>query len=547
MAQIEFKDFSFKYPKEEKYALNNINFTAEEGELILICGPSSSGKSTLLQQIKREIAPQGQASGEIFYKKKNLMDLDDLSQAADIGMVFQEPDAQVVTDKVVNELAFAMENLAYPSNTMGRRLGELVQFFGLEDKLYEDIDNLSGGQKQLLNLASVLVLQPKLLLLDEPTSQLDPIASRDFLQMIESLNRDYSITVLISEHRLDELFPLADKILVLDQGGIKYRGRPKEVAEKIYQARDETFFSYLPDLGKLYFSLDKDKDKMPFTVREGRRWARKLDLEKKTPPQIVETRTRKTILEARTISFRYERKRDLVLNKLNISIQEEEILSILGGNGSGKSTLLKILAGGYRPQYGGVFFKDRNLRKIKEEERYKNIAYLDQNPLLYFLQDTVKEELYNRGRELKAREEEIVEFIELFQLGNILNRHPYDISGGEKQKLALALVLLAKPQVLLLDEPTKGIDPVAKNQIGDFLLGLRDQGLSIVLASHDMEFAARFSDRVGLLFDGDIRALEGPREFFTNNFFYTTSINRILRDQKSDIILYEDVIANEYI
>ena len=546
MAEIEFIDYSFKYPGEDKKALDNINLAVEEGEFILICGPSGSGKSTLLQQLKKEIAPEGIRSGRLLYNNKDIIDLDDFAQASDIGIVFQEPDAQIVTDKVINELAFSMENLGYSLDTMGRRMGEIVQFFAMEDKLYEDIHNLSGGQKQILNLASILLLQPKVLLLDEPTSQLDPISSRDFIQMIESLNKDYSISIILSEHRLDDVFPIADKVIILDEGEIKYKGSPRDVAMEVYNKGDKVFFNYLPDISKLYLKLDREKNHIPFTVREGKSWAKNMDLEENNLDEI-NNEEKEVIIKAKNISFRYERERPLVLNKLNLNVHKGEILSILGGNGSGKSTLLRVLAGGYKPQYGEVYFNGEKLFKIHQKERYKHIGYLDQNPILYFLHESVKEEIYNRGEKINVKERDMEYLIDLFELKEILNRHPYDISGGEKQKLALALVLLAKPKVLLLDEPTKGIDPISKSKIGNLLLSLKEKGMTIIMATHDVEFAARFSDRSGLLFDGDIKALEEPREFFSQNYFYTTTINRIMRDKLPKAILYEDVVFNEYI
>lgn len=235
------------------------------------------------------------------------------------------------------------------------------------------------------------------------------------------------------------------------------------------------------------------------------------------------------------------------MDKLNLNIHNGEILSLLGGNGSGKSTLLRVLGGAYKPQYGKIYLNGKSYYKISKEERYKHIGYLDQNPILYFLYDSVKEEIYTRGEKLNAKNSDIEYLLDLFELGKILNSHPYDISGGEKQKLALALVLLSKPKILLLDEATKGIDPISKDEIGKLLLNLKEKGMTIVMATHDIEFAAKFSDRCALLFDGDIKTLERPREFFSENYFYTTTINRIIRDKMPKAILYEDVVINEYI
>lgn len=547
MAQIELIEYSFKYPREDKKALDNINLSIDEGEFILICGPSGCGKTTLLQQLKKEIIPEGEITGNALYKDTKIDDLNDFIAASDIGMVFQEPETQIVTDRVINELAFSMENLGYSLDTMGRRIGEMVHFFGIEDKMYEKVYSLSGGQKQVLNLASVLVLQPKVLLLDEPTSQLDPVSSKEFIQMVQNLNRDFSITVILSEHRLDEIFHIADRVIMLDKGQIKYEGSPRDVAREIYKKEDKVFLNYIPDISRLYFKLDKEKDNMPLTVREGKKWIKNIDIKENNPTNSSSKEKKNTIINIKNISFKYEREKPLVLDKLNLDINQSEILSILGGNGAGKSTLLKVVAGAYKPQYGEIYINGEKLYNIDESERFRHIGYLDQNPTLYFLHDSVEEEIYNRAEKINADEKDVKYLIDLFELNNILHRHPYDISGGEKQKVALTTVLLAKPKILLLDEPTKGIDPISKKKIGELLLNLKEMGITLVIATHDIEFAARFSDRCALLFDGDIKTIEEPRDFFSQNYFYTTSINRIMRDKLPNAIIYEDVVQDEHI
>lgn len=547
MAQIELIEYSFKYPREDKKALDNINLSIDEGEFILICGPSGCGKTTLLQQLKKEIIPEGEITGNALYKDTKIDDLNDFIAASDIGMVFQEPETQIVTDRVINELAFSMENLGYSLDTMGRRMGEMVHFFGIEDKMYEKVYSLSGGQKQVLNLASVLVLQPKVLLLDEPTSQLDPVSSKEFIQMVQNLNRDFSITVILSEHRLDEIFHIADRVIMLDKGQVRYEGNPRDVAREIYKKEDKVFLNYIPDISRLYFKLDKEKNNMPLTVREGKRWIKNIDIKENNPISSSSKEKKNTIINIKNISFKYEREKPLVLDKLNLDINQGEILSILGGNGAGKSTLLKVIAGAYKPQYGEIYMNGEKLYNIDESERFRHIGYLDQNPTLYFLHDSVEEEIYNRAEKINADEKDVKYLIDLFELNNILHRHPYDISGGEKQKVALTTVLLAKPKILLLDEPTKGIDPISKKKIGELLLNLKEMGITLVIATHDIEFAARFSDRCALLFDGDIKTIEEPRDFFSQNYFYTTSINRIMRDKLPNAIIYEDVVQDEHI
>ena len=547
MAQIQLIEYSFKYPREDKKALDNINLSIDEGEFILICGPSGCGKTTLLQQLKKEILPEGEITGNALYEGTKIDDLDDFIAASHIGMVFQEPETQIVTDRVINELAFSMENLGYSLDTMGRRMGEMVHFFGIEDKMYEKVYSLSGGQKQVLNLASVLVLQPKVLLLDEPTSQLDPVSSKEFIQMVQNLNRDFSITVILSEHRLDEIFHIADRVIMLDKGQIKYEGSPRDVAREIYKKEDKVFLNYIPDISRLYFKLDKEKDNMPLTVREGKKWIKNIDIKENNPTNSSSKEKKNTMINIKNISFKYEREKPLVLDKLNLDINQSEILSILGGNGAGKSTLLKVVAGAYKPQYGEIYINGGKLYNIDEIERFRHIGYLDQNPTLYFLHDTVEDEIYNRAEKINADEKDVKYLIDLFELNNILHRHPYDISGGEKQKVALTTVLLAKPKILLLDEPTKGIDPISKKKIGELLLNLKKMGITLVMATHDIEFAARFSDRCALLFDGDIKTIEEPKDFFSQNYFYTTSINRIMRDKLPNAIIYEDVVQDEHI
>ena len=545
MAQIVLNNLSFKYPGEEKYALDDINLSIDEGEFVLICGPSGCGKTTLLQQLKKEIQPEGNINGQILYNGVEISKLEDSAASQEIGMVFQEPESQIVTDTVCHELAFSMENMGYPASMMRRRIGEMVHFFGIEGKMYESIHNLSGGQKQILNLASVLLLQPKLLLLDEPTSQLDPVSSREFIQMVYDLNRDFNITVLLSEHRLEDVFPIADKVIIMEEGEIVYYGTPRDVAMNIFKNEDKKFFKYLPSTSKLYFTLDehKSKENIPLTVREGKNWASKMELHEETVEKKNTENNKSTIMSLKDVSFKYEREKPFILRKLNLNIKRGECISILGGNGAGKSTLLKVMAGANKPQYGYVKIGNEKLYSISKKERFYKIGYLAQNPMLYFLHDNVRDEIYDVAEKIGASEKEVQELIELFFVGGILNRHPYDISGGEKQKVALITVLLPNPEMLFLDEPTKGIDPISKMNFGNLINKLKNKGITIVMATHDIEFAARFSDRCALLFDGDIACIEEPTTFFSENYFYTTTVNRIMREKLPHAIVWEDVIG----
>lgn len=518
MALIEINNLSFKYPNSNEKALKNVSLSVELGEFVVFCGPSGCGKTTLLNQLKREISPFGEQNGEILYKGKTIESIGKREMVEDIAMVFQEPESQIVSDTVYHELAFSLENLAYPTNIIKMRLAEIVNFFGMEDKFYESVHNLSGGQKQMLNLASVLVLHPTVLLLDEPTSQLDPISSRELLEIVYKLNRDYSVTVLMTEHRLEDVIPLADKLIVMDRGEVKYSGGPREVCRDIFNSKDDIFTEFIPSIPRYYLEVEKDREceYIPLTVREGRAWMERTDFSIDKSINQNLNASKNHVMNIKNIYFKYERERPNIINDLSLTVYSGEILSILGGNGAGKSTLLKIMARMMKPQRGKVYL---------ESER---IGYLPQNLMTYFLYDTVEEEILERARIFNIPIDEVREILELLSIGQYLNRHPYDLSGGEKQKVVLASILLSKPDILILDEPTKALDPLSKRNLIEYMHRLKNSGMTIIMATHDLEFAKEVSDRCALIFNGEIAYEEVPSIFFRENYFYTTSVNRII-------------------
>lgn len=531
----------------------------------MLCGPSGSGKTTLLRHLKRGLAPVGTLSGILAYKGQPLDRLPEAVAAGEIGMVFQHPDAQIVMDTVWHELAFSMENLGMPPAVMRTRLAEICGWFGLEPLLYQPVHELSGGQKQLLNLASVLLLQPRVLLLDEPTSQLDPVAAREFLTALQRLNEEMSVTVIISEHRLEEVLPLADRVIMLDGGILKADADPRTFAGhtggELAAARD-----YLPAAARLYLPLAPEAaaaapETIPLTVREGRRW---LHSQAAAQPAVSGTGTGQlsvlptahgfrqesasasaahapapspsgVLLTCREVTFRYAKEEQEVLKKLSLTLRQGEFLAVMGGNGAGKSTLLHVLSGLLKPQRGKT-----------ELARGKKTALLAQNPLLYFSHDTVAEELRHMagyaGLTGEEAEREIAALLDVFRLREVLESHPHDLSGGQQQQAALAMMMLLKPDILLLDEPTKGLDPAAKDRLAALLQELRDQGASILMVTHDVEFAARHVTRCALLFDGSITADGPPAEFFSSNYYYTTAVNRMVRDWLPQALTTEDVM-----
>lgn len=556
MALIEVDNLSFTYPQAPRPALDKVSLSVKAGEFVLLCGPAGSGKTTLLRLLKREISPHGKKTGRTLYGGQPLEEVPTKQAAQEIGMVFQNPDTQIVLDTVIHELAFAMENLGYETVVIRKRVAEASGFFGIEELLDKSVHHISGGQKQIINLASVLMLQPKVLLLDEPTAQLDPVSAQELLSMLKRLNQELAMTIIISEHRLEALFPLADRVVLLDQGCIRYHGPPRNVSCAVVNNHDRLFQKYLPSLAQLKLQLQPESKPgdIPLDVKEARSKLGPLfDRVANPKPSGQATFTSATakptlppLFQLKEVFFRYRKDAPLVLKNLKLAISAGDYLAVLGGNGAGKSTLLKLLAGLHKPQRGQALYKGQRIDSIKPEKRFAQIGYLAQNPMLYFLFDHVGDELYQRAQKLQDQGvsvRSVEELVELFELGPLLDRHPYDLSGGEKQKLALAIVLLSAPRVLLMDEPTKGLDPVAKEQLAKLLHKLRGDGLTIVMASHDVEFVAVSAASCALLFDGAIACRTSPSAFFSQNYFYTTAINRAVRDWFPQAIVLKDVMS----
>lgn len=580
MALVKFENFSFRYP-QYKNALSDINLDVSTGEFVLLCGPSGSGKTTLLANIKNEIKPVGDSEGKIYYDGVDIRDLGDERSATEIGFLFQNPEDQFVSDNVLQEIAFSLENMGLPTGEIRNRVAEMTAFFGLDKYLYKKVDELSGGQKQLVNLCSLLVLKPKLLLLDEPTSQLDPIAAYDFLSILRRLNEEFSITIMATEHKIDNMFPFIDKAVFLEDGYIKYENKPRDICPEAWS--NDIFRNYLPSVTRIHFLLKSkyqflNQLDIPLNIREGRENLSLLDenLKQKSHLTLLKEDLDKLnnlspaeasskLINANDIWFGYV-KDHIVLKGVFLDVRKGEFLSLLGGNGTGKTTLLQILSGLVKPQKGKVTYA-----------KGINIGYVHQNPLIHFRQDTVKEELsefsleysdsskkherrFKLGRSSKSQninlkdtistdhqimtDNEKEELIELFGLSELLDKHPYDCSGGEQQKIAIAKALLTKPDVLFLDEPTKGIDPVSKLNLALKFKRLQEKGLTIVMTTHDIDFAAEYSERCLLLFDGGIQVDDTPTSVFSNNNFYTTFVNRMVKEYQPYSITLRDVKEN---
>ncbi|MTW85167.1 ATP-binding cassette domain-containing protein [Virgibacillus dakarensis] len=526
---FQMKNLSFHYPEAMETALNNISITIKEGDFTVICGPSGCGKTTLLSLLKKEIAPAGELEGTLTYLGKALSEWDDRTLIEEIGFVFQDPDNQIIMDDVMQEMVFGMENLGYSNLEMRKRVAELVHFFGMEGLLKAKPSELSGGQKQLLNLLSVLLLKPKVLLLDEPTSQLDPVAAKNLILMLERLNKEMGMTILLVEHRLEELFAIADHVIVMDKGFVRYEGESRDIIEAIFQNNDERAIPYVPSISQLYMKKAQylEKTSIPLTVKECRSWIRTVSPLMSTEQKAAIDRN-ESILSLQEVYFQYTKKTPYILKNLALEVKQGEFYTIVGGNGSGKSTLLKACIGNIKPQRGRVLFREKETSKLKGKALYNNFAYLPQNPKTYFIHDTIDKEMQEvvQQKQIDNGEEKIVEMLCTFEIEHIRHQHPYDCSGGEMQKAALACMLLGSPTILFIDEPTKGLDPLSKQHFARLLKQLHQKGLTIVMVTHDIEFAAKYAERCAMMFDGAIMAEGTPTELFQGNYFYTTSVNR---------------------
>ncbi|MBE7039899.1 MAG: ATP-binding cassette domain-containing protein [Ruminococcaceae bacterium] len=547
MESIRIENLSFSYPARCDKALEDINFAVNQGEFILLCGKSGCGKTTLLRLLKSSLAPHGEISGSILFNGKALLDYDTRQQASGIGFVMQTCDNQIVTDKVWHELAFGLESLGYKQTEIRTRVSEMASFFGIQNWFYKKVTELSGGQKQLLNLASVMAMQPSVLILDEPTSQLDPIAAGEFLKTLEKINRELGTTVILTEHRLEDAFPMADRVIVMDDGKIIADRTPSEVG-KILKEKNHDMYKALPTPMRVHGEVVNNLT-CPLTVREGRTWLEEYSKENSLnhdviPKDVLKDNT-DTVIEIKDAWFRYEKELPDVVKGFNLSVGRGELVCLLGGNGTGKTTALSLISGLNTPYRGDVRILGQNISKIKS--LYDGLlGVLPQNPQSVFVKKTVyldlMEILSDKKLTKEEKEQKVHNISVLCRIENLLENHPYDLSGGEQQRAALAKILLMEPEILLLDEPTKGMDAHFKDEFADILLDLKANGVTILMVSHDIEFCAEFADRCALCFDGSITSASAPREFFKGKNFYTTAANRMARTRLPDAVLAEDII-----
>ncbi len=542
MQTFTITDLSFTYPTESVPALQNVSLSIEAGSFTVLCGRSGCGKSTLLRQLKPILQPHGTQTGTILFEGKSLSSLSQRTQSARIGFVLQNLDAQLVTDKVWHELAFGLESLGLSTPVIRRRVAEIASFFGIQNWFYKPVCELSGGQKQLVNLASVMALEPSVLLLDEPTSQLDPIAATDFLSTLGRINRELGTTIILSEHRLEDALALSTNVVFLERGRVLDTGTASEVGSRL-KAAGSDMFSAMPVPMRIYAGVPNDLP-CPVTVAQGRQWLEAFSethpLCPVPPAAPSEKREGPAALELDEAFFRYDKQSPDVVKALTLRAYPGELLAILGGNGTGKSTTMGLISGIHRAYRGKV-----SVLGTAPQEVSGKIALLPQDPQTLFVKNTVIEDLLSvlDDAPRDRRKALALEKARLCELTELLERHPYDLSGGEQQRAALCKVLLREPEVLLLDEPTKGLDAEFKRVFARIIRRLCARGVCVIMVSHDAEFCASYASRCAMFFDGAIVAEGTPREFFSSGSFYTTSASRMARGLLPGAITPEDVIA----
>lgn len=591
MSLLEIKNLTFTYPDRDQPALRNIDLSFDTGEFVLLTGPSGCGKTTLLRQMKKALIPYGRSEGSVTFHGVPISRVRDREAAGQIGYVFQDPENQIVTDRVWHELAFGLENLGFPKDAMERRIAEVSNYFGIASWMERETSDLSGGEKQILNLASVLAMEPKVLLLDEPTSQLDPIASARLYDMLHHIHAELGLTILLSEHRIESLYAMADQVVRMEDGRILAQGRPEELARSCRE--DSLDF---PSATRIWagVKITGSSTMPPLSTRQGRAFLRTLTSEERQTsgsdnnndpnvpnvPDVPDVPLRemgpaesfplerkqavekkhltskrakqdRPVLQARGLYFSYPNSPVELLRGSSLSLSSGQIYAIVGGNGSGKTTLLRLLSGLLPPSQGKYFCFEKRIRSIRDIKRgSKGLVLLPQDPKALFHGITVEEELREMlpvpGSEEEADryQKKIQALLSSLGLFEHSEAHPYDLSGGEAERLALGKLLLLDPRLLLLDEPTKGLDPWNKEMLGSLLRDQASKGKSILLVTHDLSFAAHYADCVSLLFDGRLTPSEKPRDFFLRNHFYTTAPARMSADCPFQGITVEEVVEN---
>ncbi len=556
LSLFKIEDLTYYYPDTSRPALKNINLGIKEGEFLLVAGGSGSGKSSLARVLAGLIPDfyGGRFGGKVLFKGVGLHEIDRRILAREVGIVFQDPERQLVMTSVEAEVVFGLENMGLRQGEMLRRMAEVMSFLNLTSIRGEFTANLSGGQKQKVAIASVLAMQPRVLILDEPTSQLDPGAAEEILNLVKRLNEEMGYTIILIEQRLERCFHLADRLLVMDQGQVLKDGPPQEVA----RWEVENSLPFVPPVAR-FFALC-GAPSVPLNIKEGRMVLKEYFpisppfsstpeeqgplkyprlFHRKNPQQALGNHK---AIEIKNLWFAYPDGKE-ALRGIDCTLEKGEFVAILGENAAGKSTLLKQMVGLLKPGRGSVVVMGKDTGKFPVSQLVREIGYLSQNPNDYLFCDTVEEELQFTLRNLKLEDDGVINFI-LNKLGiyELRQINPRDLSAGERQRVALASVLVARPGILVLDEPTRGIDYCLKNDLGSLLSDLVSDGTTVIVVTHDVEFATEYAQRAVMMFNGRIVS-DGPKhEVLGSSMFYSPQMTRLFRGFSDGVLTIKEAV-----
>jgi energy-coupling factor transporter ATP-binding protein EcfA2 len=534
---IQFEHLTYHYPDTESAILRDLSLEIEEGEFLLVIGPSGAGKSTLLRCLNG-LVPHfygGTIAGQVRVAGRDPLALGPRGMADLVGFVLQDPEAQFVVDKVEDELAFALENQGLDPLLMRKRVEEALDQLNIADLRGRSVHTLSGGERQRVAIAAVMTLQPRVLVLDEPTSQLDPQAAEEVLDTLVKLNHDLGLTVILSEHRLERVVQYVDRILYLPgEGQPPILDEPRAVLQQV---------DLTPPLITLAKALGWSP--LPLTIKEGRKFASRQGTRPKAQGPIPQFPNSPITISVQGLGFSYNG--HPALQDVSLEVHRGEFVALMGRNGSGKTTLLKQLVGLLKPDRGQVEVSNPqypislNTRQATVEEIIRLVGYVPQNPNALLFNDTIRQELDFTRRGHRLPPGDYRPLLDTLGLTAYADHYPRDLSVGERQRVALASILVAEPDILLLDEPTRGLDYPQKAALTTFLQQEKARGRTILMATHDVELVAQCADRVILLGDGQV-VVDGPaRQVMGESLVFASQINKLFRDPA--LLTVEDALA----
>lgn len=536
MSYIEINNLNFTYPLEKKKSLKNVNLTLEKNDFLLIAGKSGSGKSTLARAIIGTVPNfyGGTIGGEIKIDGESVAKMGHKERAKKITMVFQDPEKQLVMNKVHREVAFGLENIGADEKVIKRRVYEALQFLGILHLAERDVTSLSGGEKQKVAVASALVYLPKCIILDEPTSQLDPSSAEEMLNLVKKINEELGITIIVIEQRINRWFDTVDSIAIMDKGSLKvFKNK-----EEFYNKCNENQSIFMPDYLKLFKKINFKS--MPKNFKEARIQFLNSSMNIEKQDENIIEKNEEIILDIKKVSCKYDSK--LALNNINFKVTKGEFISIMGANGAGKSTFLKAIMG-LKDYKGNMKLFDKDMKKMNIREIAEHIGYVSQNPNDYLSKDTVYDELKFTMDNYDIYDEKVIdEILKELEIYDVKDKNPRDLSGGQRQRVAIASILVLKPEIILLDEPTRGLESELKLKLGEILTKLNKEGTTIILVTHDVDFASNFCRRYMVMFNGGIVVDGGKKDVLADGIFYTTSINKLLRDKDSSIFTLDEAL-----